>query len=107
MLLGMIDKSSVGDAPYQNLSNPAFLLIVAAAFSVWFFFDYKGQDGRAMIGALSVCAVLGVGTILGRHIDVFRSGLRWRASRGRTAYSFYSSTGRESSMARESSLLRL
>lgn len=54
---------------YSKLSNRAFLAILACALIAWFFFVQRGEDARAFLAALSVCAVGGVGTILVRYSD--------------------------------------
>lgn len=43
------------------------MTILACGLVAWLFFVHRGEDARAFVAALSVCAVGGVGAILGRH----------------------------------------
>jgi hypothetical protein len=63
--------SDVGPAPdkYQRLSNRAFLTVLACGFVAWLLFSYRGEDARAFVAALSVCAVGGVAVILSHCRD--------------------------------------
>lgn len=61
--------SDVGPTPgdYQKLSNRAFLAVLACGLAGWVLFASRGEDARAFVAGLSVCAVGGVGVILGRY----------------------------------------
>jgi hypothetical protein len=52
---------------YRKLSNRAFLAIFACGLVGWLFFVHRGEDARAFVAGLSICAVGGVGAILARY----------------------------------------
>ena len=65
----MKDASPTAERDYKRLSNGSIVLIFACALVPWLFFVQRDQDVQGFVAALSVCAVLAVGSVLRGYRD--------------------------------------